>query len=142
MELFYSSGLRLAELVGLDLADLDLGDRTVRVLGKGSKTRIVPVGRQARRRRSRDWLKERAELAPHGETALFVGRNGGASAAAPSSCASSHWARRQGAAPARAPAPVPPFVRHAPARIEQDLRARAGAARPRDIVHDADLHAP
>ncbi|RPH49632.1 MAG: tyrosine recombinase XerC, partial [Lysobacterales bacterium] len=47
MELFYSSGLRLAELVGLDLTDVDLADRTVRVLGKGAKTRIVPVGRHA-----------------------------------------------------------------------------------------------
>ena len=47
MELFYSSGLRLAELVGLDLTNIDLADRTVRVLGKGSKTRIVPVGRKA-----------------------------------------------------------------------------------------------
>ena len=37
MELFYSSGLRLAELVGLDLTDIDLADRTVRVLGKGSQ---------------------------------------------------------------------------------------------------------
>ncbi len=45
MELFYSSGLRLSELVGLDLTDLDLADRTVRVTGKGSKTRVVPVGR-------------------------------------------------------------------------------------------------
>ena len=47
MELFYSSGLRLAELIGLDLSDVDLRDRTVRVLGKGRKERIVPVGRQA-----------------------------------------------------------------------------------------------
>jgi ATP-dependent HslUV protease, peptidase subunit HslV len=51
MELFYSSGLRLAELLGLDLADLDLRDRTARVLGKGRKVRIVPVGRHAARRR-------------------------------------------------------------------------------------------
>jgi integrase/recombinase XerC len=47
MELLYSSGLRLAELTGLDLTSIDLADRTVRVLGKGSKTRIVPVGRKA-----------------------------------------------------------------------------------------------
>ena len=47
MELFYSSGLRLSELVGLDAAAVDLKDRTVRVLGKGNKTRIVPVGRHA-----------------------------------------------------------------------------------------------
>jgi len=49
MELLYSSGLRLAELVGLDIASLDLRDRTVQVLGKGRKARIVPVGRAAAR---------------------------------------------------------------------------------------------
>ena len=65
MELFYSSGLRLAELLGLDLADLDLRDRTVRVLGKGSKTRIVPVGRQALAALQR-WLAERAAIAAVG----------------------------------------------------------------------------
>jgi len=75
MELFYSSGLRLAELLGLDLADLDLRDRTARVLGKGRKVRIVPVGRQAAEALSR-WLGERAALAAVDETAVFVGRNG------------------------------------------------------------------
>jgi integrase/recombinase XerC len=75
MELFYSSGLRLAELVGLDLVDLDLKDRTVRVLGKGSKTRIVPVGTQAVAA-LQAWLRERAGLATVGENAVFVGRNG------------------------------------------------------------------
>jgi integrase/recombinase XerC len=75
MELFYSSGLRLAELLGLDLADLDLRDRTVRVLGKGRKTRIVPVGAQATEALTR-WLRERATLADVGETAVFVGVNG------------------------------------------------------------------
>ena len=44
MELFYSSGLRLSELVGLEVSAIDLKDRTVRVLGKGGKTRIVPMG--------------------------------------------------------------------------------------------------
>ncbi len=47
LELFYSSGLRLSELVGLRWLDLDLDAGEVRVLGKGSKTRIVPVGRHA-----------------------------------------------------------------------------------------------
>ena len=75
MELFYSSGLRLAELLGLDLADLDLRDRTVRVLGKGRKVRIVPVGRHAAEAIAR-WLAERATLADVGETAVFVGVNG------------------------------------------------------------------
>jgi integrase/recombinase XerC len=75
MELFYSSGLRLAELIGLDLADLDLRDRTVRVLGKGRKTRIVPVGKQAATALSR-WLGERTGVAAVQETAVFVGVNG------------------------------------------------------------------
>ena len=61
MELLYSSGLRLAELVGLDVTSLDLKDRVVRVLGKGSKARIVPVGRLAVQA-LRDWLKERGAL--------------------------------------------------------------------------------
>ncbi|HSW34822.1 MAG TPA: tyrosine recombinase XerC [Steroidobacteraceae bacterium] len=75
MELFYSSGLRLAELLGLDLTDLDLRDRTVRVMGKGRKARIVPVGRQAAAALAR-WLQERATLAAVDETAVFVGVNG------------------------------------------------------------------
>lgn len=75
MELFYSSGLRLAELLGLDLTDLDLRDRTVRVTGKGRKTRIVPVGRHAVAALEA-WLAERSGIAPAGERAVFVGRTG------------------------------------------------------------------
>jgi integrase/recombinase XerC len=75
MELFYSSGLRLAELVGLDLDQLDLADRTVRVLGKGRKTRIVPVGSKAIEA-LRDWLIERGTLARPDTRAVFVGRTG------------------------------------------------------------------
>src|ERR1700678_3465766 len=75
MELFYSSGLRLAELVGLRLAAIDLADHTVRVLGKGNKTRIVPVGRQAVDALRR-WLQERAGLAKSGVDALFVSQRG------------------------------------------------------------------
>lgn len=75
MELLYSSGLRLAELVGLDLEQLDLADRTVRVTGKGSKVRIVPVGKQAVTA-IRAWLKLRVEFAKSGEKAVFLSRNG------------------------------------------------------------------
>ncbi len=75
LELLYSSGLRLAELAGLDVTDLDLADRTVRVLGKGSKTRILPVGRQAIVQ-LRSWLSERASIAKPGVKALFVGQGG------------------------------------------------------------------
>jgi integrase/recombinase XerC len=75
MELLYSSGLRLAELLALDLGDLDRGDRTVRVLGKGAKTRIVPVGRAALQAMQR-WLRERAAYAGPAQQAIFVGRGG------------------------------------------------------------------
>jgi integrase/recombinase XerC len=75
MELFYSSGLRLAELLGLTLDRLDLRSREVRVLGKGGKERIVPVGRQALAALER-WLAERATIADVDERTVFVGVNG------------------------------------------------------------------
>jgi len=76
MELFYSSGLRLAELVGLNLDSIDSKDRTVRVRGKGEKERVVPVGRYALDALKR-WIEERSSLASPGEAALFVSRRGG-----------------------------------------------------------------
>jgi integrase/recombinase XerC len=75
MELLYSSGLRLAELVGLNVPDLHLADRTVRVTGKGSKTRIMPVGTQAVAA-LKLWLRERAALAAADESALFLNHRG------------------------------------------------------------------
>ena len=75
MELFYSSGLRLAELIGLSTADIDLRDRTVRVIGKGDRTRIVPMGRYAIEA-LQTWLIERSSVAQPTEQALFVGRSG------------------------------------------------------------------
>jgi integrase/recombinase XerC len=75
MELFYSSGLRLSELLGLTLDRLDLRGREVRVLGKGRKERIVPVGKQAIAA-LQAWLAERTKLASVDETAVFVGAHG------------------------------------------------------------------
>jgi integrase/recombinase XerC len=95
MELLYSSGLRLAELVSLDVASLDLKDAVVHVLGKGRKARIVPVGRHALRA-LRGWLQERAALARHDENALFVGRNGARLGARAVQARVALWARRQG----------------------------------------------
>lgn len=74
-ELFYSSGLRLSELKSLRLGDIDLGDGTVRVTGKGNKTRVVPVGGMAIDA-IRKWMEEREKLAREGESALFLGRGG------------------------------------------------------------------
>lgn len=74
-ELFYSSGLRLAELVNLDMDGLDLSDATVTVTGKGSKTRIVPVGSHATSA-IKKWLEHRAGLARPEISALFVSKRG------------------------------------------------------------------
>lgn len=95
MELLYSSGLRLAELVSLDLGGLDLPDRTVRVVGKGDKTRIVPVGTEAVNA-LQTWLKERVSIAKSGETALFVGRSGERLGRRAVQTRVAYWARRQG----------------------------------------------
>jgi len=76
MELFYSSGLRLSELTALDITDVDLAEGTVRVTGKGGKTRIVPVGRHAREA-LRSWLGERAKMVRGDNAALFLNNRGG-----------------------------------------------------------------
>lgn len=74
-ELIYSSGLRLSETVNLDLDHLDLTQGLVTVTGKGRKTRVVPVGRQALNAIGY-WLKLRGQFADAAERALFVSRNG------------------------------------------------------------------
>ncbi len=73
LELFYSSGLRLAELVGLDLADLDVQQAMVRVTGKGDKQRDVPVGRMALKALLA-WLDVRGDWCELDTSALFVSR--------------------------------------------------------------------
>ncbi len=75
LELFYSSGLRLAELVSLDLGDIDPRDASLEVIGKGRKTRRVPVGGKALAALRR-WLELRPGLAGPQERALFVSRRG------------------------------------------------------------------
>ena len=95
MELFYSSGLRLTELVTLEVGAVDLADRTVRVLGKGSKTRIVPVGRQAIDA-LKNWLTERAGLVKPEVLALFVGRSGRPLSVRAVQLRVGAWGRRQG----------------------------------------------
>jgi integrase/recombinase XerC len=79
----------------LDVPHLDLADRTVRVLGKGRKTRIVPVGRKAIEA-LRAWLRERAALASSDETALFVGRQGARLKHRAVQLRIAYWARRKG----------------------------------------------
>ncbi|HZP89305.1 MAG TPA: tyrosine recombinase XerC [Burkholderiales bacterium] len=74
-ELLYSCGLRLSELTALTLDDVDVHDRTVRVTGKGAKTRVVPVGRLALEALQK-WLPHRARLQRGATRALFLNRDG------------------------------------------------------------------
>jgi integrase/recombinase XerC len=76
LELFYASGLRLSELVGLDLEDVNLSGRIVRVMGKGSKERLVPFN-DATRTALKDWLQDRAQLSAGKKVdAVFVNFRG------------------------------------------------------------------
>ena len=95
LELAYSSGLRLSELAQLDLGACDLATGEVRVLGKGSKERIVPVG-SAARAAIQQWLAVRGTLAAAGETAMFVGRPGRRLSPRAIERRLAQWAVRQG----------------------------------------------
>ncbi|MGQ0585899.1 MAG: tyrosine recombinase XerC [Gammaproteobacteria bacterium] len=95
LELFYSSGLRLAELQGLDCDAFESDFSEVRVTGKGSRTRIVPVGRKAREA-LRAWLRERGAFARAGEGALFVSRLGRRLSRNSIGMRLAYWARRAG----------------------------------------------
>ncbi len=98
MELMYSSGLRLAELAGLDLRDVDRQDGSVRVTGKGAKTRVVPVGRHALAALE-VWLAQRTHLAVGEERALFVSRQGRRLSRRAIQARMRQWGIKQGIAP-------------------------------------------
>ena len=94
-ELAYSSGLRLTELASLDAGRLDVASGEVRVLGKGAKERVVPVGAAARDAITA-WLAFRGTLAGPGEPALFVGRQGTRLSPRAIQKRLAEWAVRQG----------------------------------------------
>jgi len=94
-ELAYSSGLRLAELAGLDLDRVDLDHGEVRVWGKGAKERIVPLG-SAARTAIRAWLPARAALPRPDPQALFLGRGGARISPRAIERRLADWAVRQG----------------------------------------------
>lgn len=96
LELFYSSGLRLSELANLVITDIDWGQASVRVLGKGNKMRVVPVGRMAMSA-LREWLKARVKCGVLAtETSLFVGQSGRSLGVRAIQLRVDHWAKKMG----------------------------------------------
>jgi len=95
VELFYSSGLRLAELVAIDIGDID-ADASLEVIGKGAKSRLVPVGSLALKAIGR-WLQVRGAYAGTEEKALFVSRRGNRIHPRTVQKRLRHWAKAQGA---------------------------------------------
>jgi integrase/recombinase XerC len=95
MELFYSSGLRLSELTNLDIADIEWDEGTLRAMGKGNKTRILPIGRKAQEALLK-WKKNRSILAKEDETALFVSQRGTRISTRSVQQRLNHWRKKQG----------------------------------------------
>lgn len=94
MELMYSSGLRLSELQGLDLDRMDLATREVRLLGKGNKERIVPIGSKALEAIHR-WLEVRMSFNPQ-DNAVFLNNRGGRLSHRSIQLIMEKWGRKQG----------------------------------------------
>lgn len=95
LELFYSSGLRLSELLNLDLTDVDQQEGLVQVTGKGNKTRRIPIGRYAVQA-LKQWMQVRLEMVKDDETAVFVNQRGQRLAARTVQKRLKDWALKQG----------------------------------------------
>lgn len=99
LELFYSSGLRLSELVNADIDSIDFGDSTIRVVGKGNKERMLPVGSLAIRA-LREWLTVRDQLPTQKRRepdakALFLSERGSRISNRNVQSRIDHWTRAQ-----------------------------------------------
>ncbi len=115
-ELLYSSGLRLAELVSLDPVDMDFADASVRVTGKGNKTRIVPLGSHAISA-LQAWLAVREQARQAGRARVVRRQERGACLAADSATASAPMGYQAGYYQRGAPTPAAPLLRHTCASV-------------------------
>jgi len=97
LELFYSSGLRLSELVGLNLEQLELKQAMLTVTGKGNKTRRLPIGKKAIEA-LQDWLKIRRDITKIENNAVFLSQQGKRLSARSVQQRMRHWAQKQGMA--------------------------------------------
>ena len=142
LELLYGTGIRISELVGLDLYDVDLEDGMARVMGKGSKERMVPVGRSARRVLQTYLGDGRRALTPVKPTrtadrdALFLNARGGRLTR--QGC----WkiVRAAGSRVGLDGRLSPHVLRHPHAGPRGRHPGGPGAARPRQHLHDPGVH--
>ena len=95
LELFYSSGLRLAELARLTVSDLNLDSALLTVLGKGNKVRIVPIGSKAISA-LQNWLLHRQASTTDSRNALFLSKQGNAITHRNIQLRVNHWQEQQG----------------------------------------------
>ncbi len=95
MELFYSSGLRLSELAGLHWEQIDLPSGMLTVVGKGNRSRMVPVGRMAAEALL-EWRKVRSQFTSFEQPHIFVSRQGNPLATRSIQARIRYWAKRQG----------------------------------------------
>ena len=95
MELFYSSGLRLSELAGLRWDQVDAASGLITVIGKGNKTRVVPLGSYAAAALAA-WNRVRGQFAGFDEPSIFVSNRGNPISARTIQSRIKYWAQRQG----------------------------------------------
>ena len=141
LETIYSCGLRISELCGLRVEDIDFNEQIVRVRGKGKKERLVPVGEPALKAIQNYWAKLLEP--PAGMQPVFRAdtQQGRAAVAAATVAAAEKLSdhRRPGSGPDAAQAAAQ--LRDASAGCRRGFAQRAGTARPRAPHHDAGLHA-
>ncbi len=140
LELLYAAGLRVSEAASLDVSELDVRDRSVRVQGKGKKERIGVFGEPAATALDRYLHDGRPELASKKGDGAFSESVRRASNGPFSPDDRAQVRDESGSAAGGAPTPAAPQLRYAPAGRWRRPARCAGAAGAREPQHDADLH--
>ena len=142
LEVLYATGLRVSELVNLKLRPVNLNQGVLRIVGKGDRERLIPLGEEAVQ-----WVQQflqgpRVEILLERQTDyLFPTRRGDRMTRQAFWHIIKRYARKAGVAEGTVAAHAAPRVRHAPAQPWRRPARRADAARPQRPVDDADLHA-